>query len=89
MTSTAASSPSPAPSTASRLAAAPRALGLGDLIAARLLVETGGAGRFTSDAALARHAGCAPIEVSSGRSSRHRLSHMGNRKLNAALIRSC
>jgi transposase len=52
---------------------------------ARLLVETGGAGRLTSDAALARHAGCAPIEVSSGRYSRHRLSRMGNRKLNAAL----
>jgi transposase len=59
--------------------------GVGDLIAARLLVETGGGGRFTSDAALARHAGCAPIEVSSGRSRRHRLSRMGNRKLNAAL----
>jgi transposase len=59
--------------------------GVGDLIAARLLVETGGGGRFDSDAALARHAGCAPIEVSSGRSSRHRLSRMGNRKLNAAL----
>lgn len=59
--------------------------GVGELIAARLLVESGGGGRFSSDAALARHAGCAPIEVSSGRSRRHRLSRMGNRKLNAAL----
>ncbi|MBS0549195.1 MAG: IS110 family transposase [Proteobacteria bacterium] len=59
--------------------------GVGELIAARLLVEVGGPGRFTSDAALARHAGCAPIEVSSGRHRRHRLSRMGNRKLNAAL----
>jgi transposase len=59
--------------------------GVGDLIAARLLVETGGPGRFASDAALARHAGCAPIEVSSGRTRRHRLSRLGNRKLNAAL----
>lgn len=58
--------------------------GVGDLIAARLLVETGGA-RFATDAQLARHAGCAPIEVSSGRVRRHRLSRMGNRKLNAAL----
>jgi transposase len=58
--------------------------GVGDLIAARLLVETGG-DRFATDARLARHAGCAPIEVSSGRVSRHRLSRMGNRKLNAAL----
>lgn len=66
---------------------APRLLelsGVGDLIAARLLVEIGGPRRFSSDAALARHAGCAPIEVSSGRSRRHRLSRMGNRKLNAA-----
>ncbi len=59
--------------------------GVGDLIAARLLVEVGGPRRFHSDAALARHAGCAPIEVSSGRYARHRLSRMGNRKLNAAL----
>lgn len=59
--------------------------GVGDLVAARILVETGGVARFRSDAALARHAGCAPIEVSSGRSNRHRLSRLGNRKLNAAL----
>lgn len=59
--------------------------GIGDLIAARILVEVGGAGRFRNEAALARHAGCAPIEVSSGRTSRHRLSRLGNRKLNAAL----
>lgn len=59
--------------------------GIGDLIAARLLVEIGGPKRFSSDSALARHAGCAPIEVSSGRVRRHRLSRFGNRKLNAAL----
>ena len=58
--------------------------GVGDLVAVRILVETD-AGRFRSDAALARHAGCAPIEISSGRSHRHRLSRLGNRKLNAAL----
>jgi transposase len=60
--------------------------GMGDLIAARLLVEIGGAKRFASDSALARHAGCAPIEVSFGRVRRHRLSRLGNRKLNAALV---
>ena len=59
--------------------------GVGELVAARLLVEIGGAGRFASDSALARHAGCAPIEVSSGRTRRHRLSRLGNRKLNATL----
>lgn len=36
--------------------------------------------RFATDARLARHAGCAPIEVSSRRYRRHRLSRMGNRK---------
>jgi transposase len=59
--------------------------GVGDLVAARILVEAGGFGRFRSDAALARHAGCAPIEVSSGRRDRHRLSRLGNRKLNSTL----
>jgi transposase len=41
--------------------------GVGNLIAARLLAEAGGPGRFATDAQLARHAGCAPIEVASGR----------------------
>jgi transposase len=59
--------------------------GVGELVAARLLVEIGGGARFASDAGLARHAGCAPIEVSSGRTRRHRLSRLGNRKLNVTL----
>jgi transposase len=37
--------------------------------------------RFGSEACFARHAGVAPIPVSSGR---HRLSRGGNRQLNAA-----
>jgi transposase len=59
--------------------------GVGELVAARILVEAGGPGRFVSDAALARHAGCAPIEVPPDRTRRHRLSRLGNRKLNATL----
>src|SRR5215208_3590901 len=41
--------------------------GFGPLIAAKLVGEVAGAGRFASDAKLARAAGLAPIAVSSGR----------------------
>jgi transposase len=44
-------------------------------------------GRFRSEAALAMHAGVAPLECSSGAWQRHRLSRLGNRQLNAALHR--
>jgi transposase len=44
-------------------------------------------GRFRSEAALAMHAGAAPLECSSGAWQRHRLSRVGNRQLNAALHR--
>lgn len=44
-------------------------------------------GRFRSDAQLARHAGCAPLEASSGNQRRHRYSRRGNRQLNCALPR--
>ena len=66
---------------------APRLLaerGLGVLIAAKLIGEIAGIDRFTSDAQLARIAGCAPIPVSSGRTDRHRLDPGGNRQLNHA-----
>jgi transposase len=58
--------------------------GLGVLIAAKLIGEIAGIGRFTSDAQLARISGCAPIPVSSGRTDRHRLDPGGNRQLNHA-----
>lgn len=61
--------------------------GCAELNAAKLIAEIGGADRFSSDAQLARHAGCAPIEASSGRVRRHRLSRGGNRQLNAAFYR--
>ena len=41
--------------------------------------------RFPSDAQLARHAGVAPLEASSGKHRRHRLDRGGNRQLNRAL----
>jgi transposase len=71
-------------------AKAPRLLqipGCGVLTAARIIAETAGPGRFSSDAKLARTAGVAPIPASSGARHRHRLDRGGNRKLNAAFHR--
>ena len=61
--------------------------GFGPLIAAKLVGEVAGAGRFASDAKLARAAGVAPIPVSSGKTNRHRLDRGGNRQINAAIHR--
>ena len=58
--------------------------GIGVLLAAKFIGEIAGIDRFTSDAQLARLAGCAPIPASSGRSDRHRLDPGGNRRLNSA-----
>jgi transposase len=61
--------------------------GCGALTAAKLLAETAGVERFSSDAKLARLAGVAPIPASSGKRDRHRLDRGGNRQLNCALHR--
>jgi transposase len=69
---------------------APRLLqlpGCGGLTAAKLLCEIGPISRFGSDAKLARHAGVAPLDASSGKHQRHRLDRGGNRQLNCALHR--
>jgi transposase len=58
--------------------------GIGVLLAAKFIGEIAGIDRFSSDAQLARLAGCAPIPVSSGRTDRHRLDPGGNRQLNHA-----
>jgi len=71
-------------------ALAPRLLelpGCGPLSAAKLLCEIGPINRFRSDAQLARHAGVAPLDASSGKHQRHRLDRGGNRQLNCALHR--
>jgi transposase len=71
-------------------AIAPRLLelpGCGGLTAAKLLCEIGPIDRFRSDAQLARHAGVAPLDASSGKHQRHRLDRGGNRQLNCALHR--
>jgi transposase len=61
--------------------------GCGPLTAAKLIGEIAGAGRFASDAKLARAAGVAPVPVSSGKTDRHRLDRGGNRQINAAIHR--
>jgi transposase len=61
--------------------------GCGPLSAAKLLCEIGPIDRFRSDAQLARHAGVAPLDASSGKHQRHRLDRGGNRQLNCALHR--
>ena len=61
--------------------------GCGPLSAAKLLCEIGPIDRFPSDAKLARHAGVAPLDASSGKHQRHRLDRGGNRQLNCALHR--
>jgi transposase len=58
--------------------------GVGVLLAAKFIGEIAGVSRFSSDAQLARLAGCAPIPVSSGRTDRHRFDPGGNRQLNHA-----
>jgi transposase len=71
-------------------AIAPRLLqlpGCGGLTAAKLLCEIGPIDRFRTDAQLARHAGVAPLDASSGKHRRHRLDRGGNRQLNCALHR--
>jgi transposase len=61
--------------------------GCAALTAAKLLCEIGPVDRFRSDAQLARHAGVAPLDASSGKHQRHRLDRGGNRQLNCALHR--
>ena len=59
--------------------------GVGDLVAADILTETGDPTRFPTKAAFAMANGTAPIEASSGRVRRHRLNRGGNRQLNKAI----
>jgi transposase len=59
--------------------------GCGIITAARILAEVAGVERFATEARLASYAGVAPLDASSGRQQRHRLSRAGNRKLNRAL----
>lgn len=59
--------------------------GVGPVIAARILAEVGDVERFATKDRFASYNGTAPIDVSSGDQTRHRLSRSGNRRLNHAL----
>jgi len=59
--------------------------GVGPVVAAQLLISWSHPGRVRSEAAFASLAGVAPLEVSSGQRSRHRLNRGGDRVLNRAL----
>jgi transposase len=59
--------------------------GIGTGLAGKILARVGAVHRFRSAAAFAAYNGTAPIEVSSGEVSRHRLSRAGDRQLNHAL----
>lgn len=61
--------------------------GVGPLTAAELAGHLGPGKRFATEAKLAKHAGTAPVEASSGAVVRHRLNRGGNRHLNAILER--
>jgi transposase len=63
----------------------PETLGVGPVIAGRLLGRTGRASRFPTAAHFASYTGAAPLEVASGEHARHRLSRAGDRQLNHAL----
>jgi transposase len=59
--------------------------GLGALTAAQILLSWSHAGRIRTEQAFARLSGTAPLEASSGTTTRHRLSRLGDRQLNRAL----
>jgi transposase len=59
--------------------------GVGPVTAAQVLASWSQPGRLRSEAALARLAGAAPIQASSGRVVHHRRNRGGDRQLNRAL----
>lgn len=59
--------------------------GVGDLLAAEILAEVGDPGRYPTKDKFAMANGTAPLEASSGRTTRHRLNPGGNRQLNRAI----
>ena len=59
--------------------------GVGFVVAAKILGETGDPRRLRSQASFAMLNGTAPVEASSGATKRHRLNRGGNRQINFAL----
>ena len=63
------------------------ASGCGVVLATTMIGEIGDIARFKSPASLAKYAGCAPREHSSGKTTRYRKTKSGNRRLNCAFHR--
>ena len=63
------------------------ASGCGVAVAAAIVGEVGDIARFKSPGSLAKYAGCAPSECSSGKTKRFRKTKGGNRRLNCAFHR--
>jgi len=63
------------------------ASGCGTVIAAEIIGEVGDINRFHAPGALAKYAGCAPREHSSGKTIRWRKTRSGNRRLNRSFHR--
>ncbi|MFI9536790.1 IS110 family transposase [Nocardia fusca] len=63
----------------------PDLVGVGPVLAARVLAGTRDPMRFPTAAAYANYTGTAPVQVASGDYDRHRLSRYGNRDLNSAI----
>lgn len=61
--------------------------GIGTIVEADILTAWSHHNRITSHAAFAKLAGIAPIEASSGNTTRHRLDRHGDRRLNNAIWR--
>jgi transposase len=59
--------------------------GVGSFVAATILGEVGDVSRIRSRSAFASFAGIAPLQASSGKTSRHRFNRGGNRQLHRAL----
>jgi transposase len=60
-------------------------IGVGPLVAARILADVGDVRRIASESRFAALNGTAPVPASSGTIQRHRLNRGGNRRLNRAL----
>jgi transposase len=59
--------------------------GISEVLAAKILGHTGDIARFETADRFASYTGTAPVSVSSGELTRHRLARSGNRSLNNAL----
>ena len=60
-------------------------VGIGPIIAGRIIARTGPPSRFPNSGSYASYVGTAPVEVASADHARHRLSRTRDRQLNSAL----